>query len=70
MPRKIRQLIKDLERAGFEFAPGNGSHRKFYHPLTKQVVIVSGGLGDDVHRDQERDLQRAVDAVKKHEEQP
>jgi predicted RNA binding protein YcfA (HicA-like mRNA interferase family) len=70
MPRKIRQLIKDLERAGFEFAPGKGSHRKFYHPLTKQVVIVSGGLGDDVHRYQERDLQRAVDAVKKHEEQP
>jgi len=34
MPRKVRQLVADLEAAGFALAPGGkGSHRKFRHPL-------------------------------------
>lgn len=65
MPRKVRQLIQDLEQAGFEFAPGKGSHRKFYHPGTRQVVLISGGLGDDARHYQERDVKRALATFKK-----
>jgi predicted RNA binding protein YcfA (HicA-like mRNA interferase family) len=32
MPRKIRELIADLEKAGFINRGGKGSHRNFAHP--------------------------------------
>ncbi|MCK5097856.1 MAG: type II toxin-antitoxin system HicA family toxin, partial [Desulfobacteraceae bacterium] len=32
MPRKIKQLIKELEKAGFINRGGKGSHRNFVHP--------------------------------------
>jgi hypothetical protein len=32
MPRKVRQLIADLEKAGFVNRGGKGSHRNFIHP--------------------------------------
>jgi predicted RNA binding protein YcfA (HicA-like mRNA interferase family) len=55
MPRKIRQLIHDLQKAGFEFKPGKGSHRKFIHPRG-QSVVLSGNLGDDAKRYQEKEV--------------
>jgi len=64
MPRKIRQLIKDLEKAGFEFVPGKGSHRKFVHP-NEIVVVISGQLGDDVHRYQEKVVKEAIQKANK-----
>jgi predicted RNA binding protein YcfA (HicA-like mRNA interferase family) len=64
MPRKIRQLIKDLEKAGFVFEPGKGSHRKFYHPKVALPVTVSGKLGDDAQRYQEEQVKRAIRASK------
>jgi predicted RNA binding protein YcfA (HicA-like mRNA interferase family) len=40
MPRKIRDLIKELEKAGFVNRGGKGSHRNFVHPeLAKPVTI-------------------------------
>ena len=45
MPRKIRELIRDLERAGFVNRGGKGSHRNFRHALTADVVVISGQLG-------------------------
>ena len=65
MPRKVRQLIKDLEKAGFKFEPGKGSHRKYRHPLTTDVIVVSGQLGDDCLRYQEEDLRKALATLKK-----
>jgi predicted RNA binding protein YcfA (HicA-like mRNA interferase family) len=32
MPTKIRELIRDLKRAGFTNRGGKGSHRNFEHP--------------------------------------
>lgn len=32
MPRKIRDLIADLQSAGFVNRGGKGSHRNFVHP--------------------------------------
>ncbi len=65
MPRKIRELIRDLERAGFSFEPGKGSHRKFRHPLTADVVIVSGQLGGDARPYQEREIREALSNLEK-----
>jgi len=63
MPRKVRQLIADLEKAGFETRGGKGSHRNFTHPKGLRVT-VSGHAGDDAKHYQERDIRRALAAVK------
>ncbi len=63
MPRKVRQLIADLEHAGFVNRGGKGSHRNFTHPKGVRVTL-SGNPGDDVKHYQERDVRRALDAVK------
>jgi predicted RNA binding protein YcfA (HicA-like mRNA interferase family) len=63
MPRKVRQLIADLESVGFVNRGGKGSHRNFTHPKGLRVTI-SGGAGDDAKRYQERDVRRALAAVK------
>jgi len=63
MPRKVRQLIADLEKAGFVNRGGKGSHRNFTHPLGLRLTI-SGGAGDDAKHYQERDVRRALGAVK------
>ncbi len=65
MPRKIRQLIADLERAGFVNRGGKGSHRNFVHPKGPRVT-VSGGPGDDAKHYQERDVRHATNTVKEH----
>lgn len=63
MPRKLRQLIADLTRAGFADRGGKGGHRNLTHPKGVRVTL-SGGLGDDAKHYQERDVRRALDAVK------
>ena len=63
MPRKVRQLIAGLEKAGFVNRGGKGSHRNFTHPKGLRVTI-SGGTGDDAKHYQERDVRRALAAVK------
>ena len=63
MPRKVRQLMADLEQAGFVNRGGKGSHRNFIHPKGARVT-VSGGAGDDAKHYQERDVKRAVQAAK------
>ena len=62
MPRKMRQLIADLTRAGFTDRGGKGSHRNFTHPKGVRVTL-SGGPGDDAKHYQERDVRRALESV-------
>lgn len=62
MPRKIRQLIADLKRAGFVDRGGKGSHRNFEHPSGSRIT-VSGAEGDDAKNYQERDVIRAIGEV-------
>lgn len=65
MPRKVRQLIADLEKAGFVDRGGKGSHRNFTHPKAQGLrVTVSGGAGDDARHYQERAVRRALETVK------
>ncbi len=64
MPRKIRELIADLERAGFVNVPGGkGSHRKFRHPQLPGAVILSGKAGADAHHYQEKQVRHAIQAA-------
>jgi predicted RNA binding protein YcfA (HicA-like mRNA interferase family) len=63
MPRKIRQLIADLEQAGFANRGGKGSHRNFVHPAGARVLL-SGKPGDDAHHYQERAVKRGIEQVK------
>lgn len=63
MPRKIRELIADLKRAGFALDRQKGSHRQFKHPELPGVVTVSGNEGDDAQRYQQRQVDEAVNRV-------
>jgi predicted RNA binding protein YcfA (HicA-like mRNA interferase family) len=61
MPRKIRQLVADLEAAGFVRVPGGkGSHRKFRHSKYAGSVILSGQDGDDAYHYQEKQVRNAI----------
>ncbi len=62
MPRKVRELIRDLERAGFVDRGGRGSHRNYEHPDGGRVTL-SGQAGDDAKPYQEREVKRAVEEV-------
>jgi len=66
MPRKVRQLIADLERAGFVNRGGKGSRRNFIR-AKGLGVLLSGNPGDDAKRYQERDVRRALETVKESE---
>ena len=59
MPRKIRQLIKELEQAGFINRGGKGSHRNLIHP--KGIALtISGQLGDDAKHYQEKGVANKI----------
>jgi predicted RNA binding protein YcfA (HicA-like mRNA interferase family) len=61
MPRKIRQLISDLEIGGFSRVQGGkGSHRKFRHPKFPGFVLISGHDGDDAPRYLEKQVRTAL----------
>jgi len=60
MPRKIRELIRDLERAGFTNRGGKGSHRNFEH-RSGVGTTLSGKAGDDAKRYQEREVKNKIE---------
>ena len=65
MPRKIRELIVELERTGFTLRSGKGSHRIFIHKNCPFSVVISGKSGADALPYQEKDLKRALREIKK-----
>ena len=64
MPKKIRELIATLERAGFVNKGGKGSHRNYLHPSGVKVTI-SGNLGDDALKYQEKEVLSKLNEVSK-----
>ncbi len=65
MPRKIRDLLKDLRKAGFVLvADGKGSHRKFSAKDGQSVTIIPGRDGDDVKPYLERQVQDKINEIK------
>ena len=65
MPRKIRELIKDLKKAGFIDRGGKGIHRNFVHPNVSQPVTISGKTGNDAKDYQEKAAKQAIKESKK-----
>ena len=65
MPPKVRDLIAELERAGFVNRSGKGSHRNFVHPKAQKPVTISGKLGDDAKHYQVRAVRLALEESKK-----
>jgi len=64
MPKKIRELISMLEKANFSNRGGKGSHRNFLHPSGVKVTI-SGKLGSDALKYQEKEVKSKIKEVKK-----
>ena len=65
MPPKIRELIADLQAAGFVDRGGKGSHRNFVHPKVSKPVTISGALGDDAKQYQVRAVELAIEESKR-----
>lgn len=64
MPRKVRDLVRDLERAGFANRGGKGSHRNFIHPSVPEPVTITGHDGDDAKYYQERAVRQALEEAR------
>jgi predicted RNA binding protein YcfA (HicA-like mRNA interferase family) len=64
VPPKIRELISELERAGFINPRGNCSHRNFVHPKVGKPITVAGALGDDARSYQVRAVRTAIEESK------
>ena len=65
MPPKVRDLITEIEHAGFVDRGGKGSHRNFVHPKVKRPVTISGQPGDDAKHYQLRAVKLAIEESKK-----
>ena len=59
MPRKLRELIADLERAGFVNRGGKGSHRNFINPRGVRVTL-SGQAGAAARPYKEKEVRQKI----------
>jgi predicted RNA binding protein YcfA (HicA-like mRNA interferase family) len=64
MPPKVRELLSELERAGFVNRGGKGSHRNLVHPKVTKPITISGALGDDAKHYQVRAVKQAIEESK------
>jgi predicted RNA binding protein YcfA (HicA-like mRNA interferase family) len=64
VPTKIRELIKELELAGFINRGGKGSHRNYLH-LSGVILTISGRPGDDAKPYQVRLVEAKIRETKK-----
>ena len=64
VPQKVRELVAELERAGFVDRGGKGSHRNFVHPMNSKPITISGAPGDDAKHYQVRAVKRAIEESK------
>ena len=64
MPQKIKELVAELERAGFVNRGGKGSHRNFVHPKVSKPTTISGALGEDAKQYQLRAVKRCIEESK------
>jgi predicted RNA binding protein YcfA (HicA-like mRNA interferase family) len=61
VPRKLRELIADLERAGFVQESARGTHRKFRHPTGVTAILSGHRQGADALPYQERHVRHAIE---------
>lgn len=60
MPRKVRELIRDLEAVGFVNRGGKGNHKNYVHPRVPKPVTIAGSLGRDAKKYQEIAVRDAI----------
>jgi len=65
VPPKIKDLIMDLEKAGFNDRGGKGSHRNYVHPMVTRPITISGKSGNDAKHYQVRAVKRAIEESQK-----
>jgi len=65
VPRKVRDLIRDLLQAGFVDRGGKGGHRNFVHPGVQKPVTISGNAGDDALHYQEKAVRMAIEEAQR-----
>lgn len=63
MPKKVRELIRDLETAGFVSRGVKGSHRNYLHPAGIALTL-SGRPGDDALPYQVHLVKRKIEETK------
>jgi predicted RNA binding protein YcfA (HicA-like mRNA interferase family) len=59
MPRKKRDIRRDLRKLGFRESSGKGDHTVFRHPNLPYNIAVDGRDGADAERYDERNVRRA-----------
>jgi predicted RNA binding protein YcfA (HicA-like mRNA interferase family) len=64
VPKKVRELIRELEMAGFVDRGGKGSHRNFMHP-SGTTLTVSGRPGHDARPYQVKLVREKIEESKK-----
>ncbi len=65
MPKKIRELKKLLENAGFRSIPAKGSHSKWIHPKLAAKIIIAGKDGNDAKAYLEKQVNQALEDLAK-----
>jgi len=60
MPPKVRDLIAELEQAGFVNRGGKGSHRNYVHPKVANPITIAGSPGNDAKHYQIRAVKIAI----------
>ncbi|MBF2008860.1 type II toxin-antitoxin system HicA family toxin [Chlorogloeopsis fritschii PCC 9212] len=68
MPKKIRELKSLLLQAGFTYRPTKASHSKWTHPKLPQAIIIAGKDGSDAKLYLEKQVNQALEELKKMEE--
>ncbi len=68
MPKKVGELKKILQKAGFQKLPGKGSHTNWIHPLYSGKVTISGKDSNDAKPYQEKEIKQAIQEVKTKQE--
>ena len=48
MSKKVKELIKLIEKDGWYLKRTKGDHRHYKHPTKKGLVTIAGKLSDDV----------------------
>jgi predicted RNA binding protein YcfA (HicA-like mRNA interferase family) len=63
---KVRELIRILERDGWEFVVMQGSHQQFKHPRKPGRVTEAGNLGKDVPSETLNNIWKQAGLKEKH----
>ena len=65
MPPKVRELMRELEQAGFVDRGGKGSHRNYVHPKVSKPITVAGNPGAEAKHYQVNAVRKAIEESKR-----